>query len=86
MGRGPVYDLSVDGAAEFVASGVLVHNCLRYFCWLHRRHLWQAGAASSYLEIDVATEHGFVGRNWLEAVRLQLLPRRYQGSSYLEIA
>ena len=29
-GTAPVYDLTVEGAHEFFANGVLVHNCLRY--------------------------------------------------------
>lgn len=26
--RGPVYDLSIEGQPEFIASGILVHNCI----------------------------------------------------------
>jgi mRNA-degrading endonuclease YafQ of YafQ-DinJ toxin-antitoxin module len=58
-------------------------DCLRYMCWMHRRHLWQAGMASSYLELDVASDSGYQGTNWLESVRMQLLGRRYEGSTYL---
>jgi hypothetical protein len=31
-GTAAVYDLTVDGAHEFFANGLLVHNCLRYVC------------------------------------------------------
>lgn len=34
----PVYNLSVAGAEEYFANGVLVHNC-RYAMWMFR-HLW----------------------------------------------
>lgn len=30
VGSSEVYDLTVDGAPEFFANGILVHNCLRY--------------------------------------------------------
>jgi hypothetical protein len=30
-GRGPVYDLTIDGVPEFFANGILVHNCGRFF-------------------------------------------------------
>ena len=30
-GVGPVYDLTVEGAPEFFANGILVHNCGRFF-------------------------------------------------------
>ena len=44
-----VYDLSVEGRPEFVASGILVHNCIdaaRYGMdgLIHRRgkdHMWE---------------------------------------------
>ena len=55
------------------------HACdvLRYFCWMHRRHLWQSGIeASTYLQVDVAGRDSYQGTNWLESVRLQLMPRR----------
>lgn len=38
-GRGPVYDLTVEGEHEFFANGVLVHNCSSGVSWV----LWQAG-------------------------------------------
>lgn len=63
-------------------------DCLRYFCWMHRRHLWQSGySGSTYLEMDIAGADGaYQGSNWLESVRLRLHGRRYQGASYLENA
>ena len=30
VGMLQVYDITVDGDAEFYANGVLVHNCFRY--------------------------------------------------------
>jgi len=54
---------------------------------MHRRHLWQSGIeASTYLQVDVAGRDSYQGTNWLESVRLQLMPRRMEGQSYLEIA
>lgn len=46
MGRQMVYDITVEGASEFYANGILVHNCVRYTAntylrrWIeqHRRH------------------------------------------------
>jgi len=75
--------------ARLIARKTADHLCdvLRYWAWMHRRHLWISGDPSTYLELDVSAG-GYQGTGWLESVRLQLLGtrRRLQGESYLEIA
>jgi phage terminase large subunit-like protein len=39
-GRSDVYDLTVDGAHEFFASGILVHNCDEIGLWLKWETTW----------------------------------------------
>lgn len=82
--RDPAY---VDSHLSIRKTADHLCDCLRYMCWMHRRHLWQAGSlGTSYLELDLAGDSGYQGTNWLEAVRMQLLRPRMEGSTYLELA
>ncbi len=51
VSKRPVYDITVTGTHEFLANGILSHNC-RYYLWRHHRHgEGERLAPSRYAEI-----------------------------------